>query len=153
MLSMFPNHVNEYKRFSSCCQMDTRKELITFSCSLNIASDLQAYDFLIIKRNIYIYIFCFVLFFFLSEVCFSFDKKMVQGLKNGRNDRDLETNNDESGVEVVLAVVTSYFAPDWLRQLIQQHTKQRRLIMEKSCTHPLMWGKKDKSQFFFSTTD
>ena len=91
--------------------MDTRKELITFSCSLNIASDLQAYDFLIIKRNIYIYIlFCFV--FFLSEVCFSFDKKMVQGLKNGRNDRDLETNNDESGVEVVLAVVTSYFAPD-----------------------------------------
>lgn len=88
--------------------MDTRKELITFSCSLNIASDLQAYDFLIIKRNIYIYIFFFLLclFFFLSEVCFSFDRKMVQGLKNGRNDRDLETNNDESGVEVVLAVVT-----------------------------------------------
>ena len=89
--------------------MDTRKELITFSCSLNIASDLQAYDFLIIKRNIYIYIYFFVLFcfvFFLSEVCFSFDRKMVQGLKNGRNDRDLETNNDESGVEVVLAVVT-----------------------------------------------
>ena len=23
--------------------------------------------------------------------------------------------------------------------------------MEKLCTHPLMWGKKDKSQFFFST--
>ena len=86
--------------------MDTRKELITFSCSLNIASDLQAYDFLIIKRNIYIYIYCFVLFCFLSKVCFSFDRKMVQGLKNGRNDRDLETNNDESGVEVVLAVVT-----------------------------------------------
>ena len=88
--------------------MDTRKELITFSCSLNIASDLQAYDFLIIKRNIYIYFFFFLLclFFFLSEVCFSFDRKMVQGLKNGRNDRDLETNNDESGVEVVLAVVT-----------------------------------------------
>ena len=65
--------------------MDTRKELITFSCSLYIASDLQAYDFLIIKRNIYIYIyiFCFVLFFFLSEVCFSFDRKMVQGLKMG----------------------------------------------------------------------
>ena len=88
--------------------MDTRKELITFSCSLNIASDLQAYDFLIIKRNKYIYIYiCLVLFFlFLSEVCFSFDRKMVQGVKNGRNDRDLVTNNDESGVEVVLAVVT-----------------------------------------------
>ena len=90
--------------------MDTRKELITFSCSLNIASDLQAYDFLIIKRNIYIYIyiffFCFVVVFFLSEVCFSFDRKMVQGVKNGRNDRDLVTNNDESGVEVVIAVVT-----------------------------------------------
>ena len=90
--------------------MDTRKELITFSYSLNIASDLQAYDFLIIKRNIYIYIYIYILFcfvlFFLSEVCFSFDRKMVQGLKNGRNDRDLETNNDESGVEVVLAVVT-----------------------------------------------
>ena len=104
MLSMFPNHVNEYKSFSSCCQMDTRKELITFSCSLNIASDLQAYDFLIIKRNIYI--FFVLLLFFLSEVCFSFDRKMVQGVKNGRNDRDLVTNNDESGVEVVLAVVT-----------------------------------------------
>ena len=69
--------------------MDTRKELITFSCSLNIASDLQAYDFLIIKRNIYIYIyiyiyiFFFFLFFFLSEVCFSFDRKIVQGLKMG----------------------------------------------------------------------
>ena len=92
--------------------MDTRKELITFSYSLNIASDLQAYDFLIIKRNKYIYIYiyiyiCLVLFFlFLSEVCFSFDRKMVQGVKNGRNDRDLVTNNDESGVEVVLAVVT-----------------------------------------------
>ena len=87
--------------------MDTRKELITFSCSLNIASDLQAYDFLIIKRNIYIYIFFFVLFcfVFLSEVCFSFDRKMVQGVKNVRNDRDLGTNNDENGVEV-LAVVT-----------------------------------------------
>ena len=110
MLSMFPNHVNKYKRFSSYCQMYTRKELLTFSCSLNIASDLQAYDFLIIKRNIYIYIYIYILFcfvlFFLSEVCFSFDRKMVQGLKNGRNDRDLETNNDESGVEVVLAVVT-----------------------------------------------
>lgn len=84
--------------------MDTRKELITFSCSLNIASDLQAYDFLIIKRNIYI--FFVLLLFFLSEVCFSFDRKMVQGVKNGRNVRDLVTNNDESGVEVVLAVVT-----------------------------------------------
>ena len=84
--------------------MDTRKELITFSCSLNIASDLQAYDFLIIKRNIYI--FFVLLLFFLSEVCFSFDRKMVQGVKNGRNDRDLVTNNDESGVKVVLAVVT-----------------------------------------------
>lgn len=85
--------------------MDTRKELITFSCSLNIASDLQAYDFLIIKRNIYIY-FLFCCCFFLSEVCFSFDRKMVQGVKNGRNDRDLVTNNDESGVKVVIAVVT-----------------------------------------------
>lgn len=84
--------------------MDTRKELITFSCSLNIASDLQAYDFLIIKRNIYI--FFVLLLFFLSEVCFSFDRKMVQGVKNGRNDRDLVTNNDESGVKVVIAVVT-----------------------------------------------
>ena len=84
--------------------MDTRKELIMFSCSLNIASDLQAYDFLIIKRNIYI--FFVLLLFFLSEVCFSFDRKMVQGVKNGRNDRDLVTNNDESGVKVVIAVVT-----------------------------------------------
>ena len=28
---------------------------------------------------------------------------MVQGVKNGRNDGDLETNNDESYGEVVLA--------------------------------------------------
>ena len=84
--------------------MDTRKELITFSYSLNIASDLQAYDFLGIKRNIYIYIYFFL--FFLGKLCFSFDRKMVQGVKNGRNDGDLETNNDESYVEVVLAGVT-----------------------------------------------
>ena len=31
---------------------------------------------------------------------------MVQGVKNGRNDGDLETNNDESYGEVVLAGVT-----------------------------------------------
>ena len=83
--------------------MDTRKELMMFSYSLSIASDLQAYDFLGIKRNIYIYIF---FLFFLGELCFSFDRKMVQGVKNGRNDGDLETNNDESYVEVVLAGVT-----------------------------------------------
>lgn len=82
--------------------MDIRKELMTFSYSLSIASDLQAYDFLGIKRNIYIYFFLF----FLGELCFSFDRKMVQGVKNGRNDGDLETNNDESYVEVVLAGVT-----------------------------------------------
>ena len=39
-------------------------------------------------------------------ICFSLDRKMVQGVKNGRNDRDLQTNNDESCVEVVLVVVT-----------------------------------------------
>ena len=93
--------------------------MITFSYRRNIASDLKAYDFLIIKRYIYIHIYMIYIYdiymiymiyiyiyIYMIYICFSLDRKMVQGVKNGRNDRDLQTNNDESCVEVVLVVVT-----------------------------------------------